>query len=104
MSMTRKLSAAPGFKNPSPALLRRAPSPLGEGCGLSCAVMLGKLPSPSGGGCPAADVFTSRSGTGEGSVGRGRSADFMLFEVRGLSRCGPLKGADLRNTRVLRYH
>ena len=46
-----KLDEVPGFmerKNPSPALLRRAPSPLGEGCHFWCALELGKPPSPLG--------------------------------------------------------
>jgi hypothetical protein len=46
----------------------------------------GKLPSPLGRGCPAAGAFTSRSGTGEGSVGTGvkRSVKQQACSYRGL--------------------
>ena len=36
-------------------------------------VELNPSPSPLGRGCPAAGAFTSRSGTGEGSVGARRN-------------------------------
>jgi len=56
---------------PSPALLRRAPSPQGEGRHFRGALKLGKPPSPLGRGWPAAGAFTSRSGPGEGLFGKG---------------------------------